>query len=188
MIKKCNSTLAFIKRNLNKAPKNVKEKCYTSLVRPQIEYGSPVWDPHHQIHKENIEKVQKRAARFVTGNYKMESGNSRKNLENLGWPPLEERRLRNKLNIFQKARLKLINIPTDHLALQKRQTRRGGEGFLYQRFLSKIDSHFYSFYPQATHIWNLLPLELKQCQDINTFTSKVNNIDLMALKSKSVYI
>ena len=46
MIKKCNSTLAFIKRNLNKAPKNVKEKCYTSLVRPQIEYGSPVWDPH----------------------------------------------------------------------------------------------------------------------------------------------
>ena len=64
----------------------------------------------------------------------------------------------------------------------------GGEGFLYQRFLSKIDSHFYSFYPQATHIWNLLPLELKQCQDINIFTSKVNNIDLMALKSKSVYI
>ena len=118
----------------------------------------------------------------------MESGNSKKNLENLGWPPLGERRLRNKLIIFQKARLKLIHIPTDHLALQKRQTRRGGEGFLYQRFLSKIDSHFYSFYPQATHIWNFLPSEIRQCQDINIFTSKVNNIDLMALKSKSLFI
>ena len=100
----------------------------------------------------------------------------------------KERRLKNKLNIFQKARLNLIHIPTDHFAFQNRQTRHGGEGFLYQRFLSKIDSHFYSFYPQATYIWNLLPLEIRQCQDINIFTSKVNNIDLMALKLKSSYI
>ena len=37
MIKKCNSTLAFIKRNLNKAPKNIKAGCYTALVRPRAE-------------------------------------------------------------------------------------------------------------------------------------------------------
>ena len=102
MIKKCNSTLSFIRRNLNKAPKFVKEKCYITLVRPSIEYASPVWDPHHQIHKENIEKVQKRAARFVTGNYKMETGNSKRNLDNLNWPPLEERRLKPNLLSFKK--------------------------------------------------------------------------------------
>ena len=187
MIKKCNSTLSFIRRNLNKAPKYVKEKCYTTLVRPSIEYASPVWDPHHQIHKENIEKVQKRAARFVTGNYKMETGNSKRNLDNLNWPPLEERRLKTKLTLFQKARLKLIDIPTDHLEFQKRQTRRGGDGLNYQRVFSNIDAHFNSFYPQATHLWNQLPSDVKECQDINIFSSKVNNINLMALKQKSSY-
>ena len=186
MIKKCNSTLAFIKRNLNKAPKNVKEKCYTTLVRPQIEYGSPVWDPHHQIHKENIEKVQKRAARFVTGNYKMEAGNSKKNLENLNWPPLEERRLKNKLNIFQKARLKLIHFPTDHLALNNAGLDVVVKAFYIKDFFPKLILIYSLFTHKPSR--NLLPTEIKQCQDMNIFTSKVNNIDLMALKSKSSYI
>ena len=83
IIKKCNSTLAFIKRNLNNAPKFVKSKCYTALVRPRLEYASAVWDPHHQKDIYNLEKIQNRAARFVTGNYKMETGNTDFNLNSL---------------------------------------------------------------------------------------------------------
>ena len=83
ILKKCNGTLAFIRRNLNKAPKNIKAGCYTALVRPRAEYASAVWDPHHQVDIQNIEKIQKRAARFVTGNYKLESGNTEFNLNQL---------------------------------------------------------------------------------------------------------
>ena len=55
------------------------------------------------------------AARFITGNYLMETGNTKLNLDKLEWPTLEERRLQTKLTSFQKCRLKHIDVPTDHL-------------------------------------------------------------------------
>ena len=100
LISSCKKTLSFIRRNLPKAPINVKEICYKTFVRPKLEYACAVWDPYQKVHIENIEKIQKAAARFVTGNYKMESGNTIKNLESLGWDTLEERRLKTKLTIF----------------------------------------------------------------------------------------
>ena len=79
--------------------------------------GAPIWfwDPHHQNHINAFEKVQNRPARFVTDNYTMETENSYFNLNSLEWPKLESRRLENKLNLFKKARLNLVDIPTDHL-------------------------------------------------------------------------
>ena len=124
-------SIAFLKRNLSKSPQFVKNKCYTALVRPKLEYACAIWDPHCKNHIESLEKIQKRAARFVTNNYKMESGNSKINLDNLKWPTLEERRLQTKLVIFQKARLNLIDIPVDYLTLKTRQTRQGGDGPTY---------------------------------------------------------
>jgi hypothetical protein len=43
----------------------VKSAAYTSMVRPTMEYASSVWDPTNRKKIENLEKVQKRAARFV---------------------------------------------------------------------------------------------------------------------------
>ena len=66
---KANGILAFLRRNLNKCSKEVKEKAYTTLVRPNLEYGSSVWDPFRQYQIDAVEMVQRRAARFVTGQY-----------------------------------------------------------------------------------------------------------------------
>ena len=177
LIKKCNCTLAFLKRNLSNSPRFVKKQCYTSLIRPKLEYACAVWDPHCSTHIENLEKVQKRAARFVTGNYKMESGAHRFNLDLLEWPKLEERRLQTKLTLFQKARLNLIDIPTNHLAIKSRQTRQGGGGLTYHREFSKIDSYTFSFFPRTSQIWNNLPPDLKSCTNIENFGKAVSTID-----------
>ena len=107
----------------------------------------------------------------------MESGAHRFNLDLLGWPKLEVRRLQTKLTLFQKARLNLIDIPTDHLAIKSRQTRQGGGGLTYHREFSKIDSYIYSFFPRTSQIWNNLPPELKSCTNIDTFTAAVSTID-----------
>ena len=64
--KKSNGTLAFLRRNLKTCPKKIKENAYTSLVRPVLEYGAAIWDPHLGKDISSIEMVQRRAARFVT--------------------------------------------------------------------------------------------------------------------------
>ena len=66
---KANRTLGFLRRNLFSCPQDVKEAAYKGLVRPVIEYGSSVWDPHTKCLQEELEKVQNRATRFVTRNY-----------------------------------------------------------------------------------------------------------------------
>ena len=69
---KANITLGFLRRNLFSCPRDVKEAAYKGLVRPVLEYGSSVWDPHTKCLQEELEKVQNRAARFVTRNYTFE--------------------------------------------------------------------------------------------------------------------
>ena len=44
--RKANNTLAFLRRHLSSCPPTIKEKCFKTYVRPIIEYGSSVWDPH----------------------------------------------------------------------------------------------------------------------------------------------
>jgi len=117
--------IAFLRRNINDCPEHVKADCYKTLVRPILEYGSAVWDPHHQVDIDNLEQIQKRAARFTTGNYTQETGNTKINMQKLKWKPLEERRAIIKLNLFYKCKMKLIDIHTDHLVLSKSCTRRG---------------------------------------------------------------
>ena len=182
VINSCRQTLCFIKRNLPKASAKVKETCYKTLVRPKLEYAGAVWDPHHQIHIQSLEKIQKAAARYVTGNYQMETGNSQKNLESLGWETLEERRLRTKLTLFHKGRLGAFDIPTDHLILKTRQTRRGGGGPVYQREFSGVDGHIHSFYPSVTRLWNNLPIDLRNCDKGDIFASKIKKINVSELR------
>ena len=46
MCSKANRTLGFLRRNIFSCPQDVKEAAYKTLVRPILEYGSTVWDPH----------------------------------------------------------------------------------------------------------------------------------------------
>ena len=69
-----NRTLGFLGRNLYSPPQEVKEAAYKGLMRLILDYGSSVWDPPGVVLQEELERVQKRAARFVTGNYNYETG------------------------------------------------------------------------------------------------------------------
>ena len=179
---KASKILGLLKRNFSHCPTSVKSQCYTTLVRPILEYGCSVWDPHHQVDIYFLERAKKRGARFVTNNYRMETGNSDKNLKTLGWDTLEERRIRNKLTYFQKARLKLIDIPTEHLRLKTRTTRLGGDGPAYFRDYSGIDGHRFSFFPDSTNIWNHLPLSIRTCEDMDLYSSQIQQLNLTSIR------
>ena len=66
---KANRQLGFLRRNLQIQNSKIKETAYKGLVRPITDYCATVWDPHFQKYINQLEMVQRRAARFVFNAY-----------------------------------------------------------------------------------------------------------------------
>jgi hypothetical protein len=67
--KKANSTIGFLRRNLQRCPKECRKNAYISLVRSVLEYGAIIWDPYQKNDIEKLEKIQRRA-RFINKDYR----------------------------------------------------------------------------------------------------------------------
>ena len=100
--KKANSSRAFIHRNTGSCPGKVKATAYTSFVRSQLKYASTDWGPHTANNINQIEAVQRRAARSVMNDWSRphsQSGRSSSSkgsptfmMQHVGWNTLEVRR------------------------------------------------------------------------------------------------
>ena len=88
---KANHTLSFLKRNLQINDAKLKTTAYQTLVRPQLEYASSVWDPYTKKNIDRLEMVQRRSARYVLNRYNNTSSVSDM-LNDLKWESLEHRR------------------------------------------------------------------------------------------------
>ena len=84
-----NRSLGFIRRNIKTKMSKVLETAYNTLVRPQLEYASAVWDPHTKERITQIEKVQRRAARWTVNNFDQQASVT-KIIQELGWRTLEQ--------------------------------------------------------------------------------------------------
>ena len=88
-----------------------------------LEYGSSVWDPSSIPLQEALEKVQKRAARFVTGNYIYETGSMTGILEQLKWESLKKRRRDSRIIMLYKGLKGAARIPMNDLVPPIRHVR-----------------------------------------------------------------
>ena len=70
---KGNKSLGFIRRNIRTSSKATKTLAYQTLVRPSLEYASCVWAPHLKHLREAIEKIQRRAVRYICGIYEQKA-------------------------------------------------------------------------------------------------------------------
>jgi hypothetical protein len=61
--KKVNNINAFLSTNISSCPRKIKAQCYTTLVRPIMEYACIIWDPVTQKNIRELEMVQRRANR-----------------------------------------------------------------------------------------------------------------------------
>ena len=173
IITKANKTLNFLKRNLNSCSSSVKASAYLTLVRPSMEYAAAVWDPYHHNDILQLEKVQRRAARWVLNDYNRFNSVTAM-LQQLSWPSLESRR-----KIFRLQTLfKIIHhdyallIPYYYLPMT-RSTRQ----YHPRRFiLPNSNTLFYqqSFYSRTIHDWNNLPSSLIDCDDNDQFMNNYN--------------
>ena len=125
-------------------------------MRPVLEYGSSVWDPHTKGIQEELEKVQNRAGRFVTRNYTLEEGSMTDILEQLKWESLKKRRTDNRLILLYKGMKGKARIPTDEL-IPKTRRYRNSHSNAFQLPSASIDTYECSFFPHTIRDWNDLP-------------------------------
>ena len=99
IVKKANSTHAFLARNIPRFCRKVKQMAYATYIRPTVEYASPVWDPHTERNTNKIEMVQRRCDLYVTGNFDRTSSVASL-LHSLSWPTLEKSRRQYRLAVM----------------------------------------------------------------------------------------
>ena len=98
---KATQTLDFLRRNLALAPRETKAMAYKTLVRPKLEYASPVWKPYSKSQVYQLEEVQRTAGRWTCRRWRNISHVSDM-LNELEWPTLEDRREQASLAFFHK--------------------------------------------------------------------------------------
>ena len=103
-------TLGFIRRNIGTKRQGIQETAYNTLVRPQVEYASPVWSPYTQSNINKAETIQRRAARWIKNDYFSYSSVTQM-LNTLCWSSLEPKRADARLILFDKIVYGLVEIP-----------------------------------------------------------------------------
>ena len=149
---KSNRTLGFLRRNLYACPQEVKEAAYKGLVCLVLEYKGSVWDPSGVGLQNELETVQNRSARFVTGNFNFETWSMTGNLEHLKWESLQKRRRDRRLVLLYKGLKGQASIPTDDLIPLVRQWRNH-HPMAYQVPIANTD--IYKLSPPPTDQWEL---------------------------------
>ena len=120
---KDNSTQGFVCRNIQTKHQGIRQTAYTTLVRPQLEYASPVWSTYTQPNINKVEAVQHRTARWVTNDYSSYSSVTQM-INSLGRRSLEQRRADMCLILFYKIVYGLVAIPLPtYIQRQVRMTR-----------------------------------------------------------------
>ena len=118
------------------------------LKRQHIEdLFAPFWNMAavFGIPKQEIEKVQNRAARFVTSNYCFKTGNMTGILEKLKWESLKKRRGDSRLILLYIGLKDAASIPTDDLIPTRRS--RNHHSLTFQTPATRTDIHKGSFFP-----------------------------------------
>lgn len=173
VVGKANRTLRLMKRALGACPADVKAAAYVSLVRPQLEYASMVWDPYQGSLKADIEKVQNRAARFVTNIYDRQSSITAI-LKALTWCPLGERRANARMKMLYKIYNNMI--PVEDIGAQLLKPNYIGHNDHIMKICRMQASHQFfqwSFFPRGICEWNSLPEHVVTAPTIDSFSSRL---------------
>ena len=173
--KKANQTLGFIKRNIRVHNRDLKSTAYKTLVRPQLEYASTVWSPHTDQDIGKLESVQRRAARWVTRDYRQTSSVSTM-LQDLNWRTLDQRRIDSRLVLLYKVTYDLVAIPASDYLIRNTRPSSRNHSYAYRQFTTLRDYYKYTFFPRTIIHWNALPPHIPVLPTLAQFSLAVCQI------------
>ena len=173
---KGNRMLGLLRRNLNIGSEDLRQKAYSTLVRPLLEYSGTVWDPYTLVNIDKLEKVQRRAARYVCRRYHNTSSVSDM-LDHLQWQTLRERRIRSKLLMMHKITHNHVAIDkTKHLSPRQNRSSRNFNILAYRQITSTSNYHKHSFFASTIPLWNKLPNMVVTTTDPDSFRQQLSGL------------
>ena len=164
-----------IERNLNISATSVKENAYKALVRPLVEYASPVWDPYHQKDIDKLEMVQRRGARYATNRHGNRSSVNDM-LQHLEWRSLEWRRKDARLALFYKIENDKVAIEKEGRLARPRRITRNMHDKSYQLPSARSDYRKYSYFPRTIRDLNALPPGIMSAPSLEAFNASVTKL------------
>ena len=169
----CSKYSQILGHQLNDVPLSRVQKS-NALATKELEYASIIWDPYTKSHIATLEKIQRRAARFVCNNYSRHASVTAM-LDMLNWSSLEHRRKEAKCIMFYKIINNLVCVDFHHY-LQPITSSTRGHHLRYTHLQARVDVFRHSYLPSTIRLWNMLPAQTVSSTSIDIFKDNLANV------------
>ena len=170
-VSKANQVLGIIRRTFQFLDKEAFMTLYKSMVRPNLEYASPVWAPALVKHKRAIEQVQRRATKQVPS---LKDKSYRARLIDLGLPTLEYRRLRADMLQTYKLQEGYEGIHYNRLMTRDTYDRTRSNSRKLAKVRTNNTRYAKSYRHRIVTPWNKITKPVVTAPNINTFKARLN--------------
>ena len=161
--------LGLLRRNLSVGSHILRQQAYQSLVRPTLEYSSPVWDPPNENNIFKLERIQRRAARYVCQRFHNTSSVTSM-IDQLGWDSLKKQREHAKVTCMYKITHGLVSLnPEKYMVKRHNRHSRNFNSHSYRQISTTKTFHQSSFFPSTIVLWNRLPEEAVTAPNLENF-------------------
>ena len=174
---KATRVLNLLRRSMYRCRRSAKERAFTALVRPHLEYAAPVWSPHTTTGKAALEKVQRRAAHWICSKWDKKNYCWTKTYDQarteLQWPTLTQRHAILSCCQTYKTLHSLDCIDFEkYFRLSTTHTRHHHQLTLFCE-QPRIDSYRHSYFINAPYLWNSLPAGIVDSTSLQSFKTKL---------------
>jgi len=160
--------LGMIRRTISYKNKDIMLNLYKTLVRPHLEFCTPVWSPHYKKDKILLERVQRRFTRMIPELKNMEYESR---LNKLGLWSLEERRNRADLIEVFKMYAGLSILKFDSLFEVSNNSHTRGHSLKLAKHRCRLDLRKFFFAERVIDRWNSLDQQAVSSSSLNSFKS-----------------
>jgi len=175
-IKLANRNLGLICKTFTYMTEQTLMNLYKALVRPHLEYATPIWYPRYKKDKIAVENVQRRATKMVKG---IRHYSYSERLRKLGLPSLEYRRDRADMIQVYRIQSGYDSLSSECFFPKPRDQGveynlpRGNSKKIYKGRV-RTDLRANAFSQRVVNSWNSLPENVVSAPSINAFKSRLN--------------
>ncbi len=175
---KANSLTGMVRRTFRHMDKTMFLAIYKAIIRPHLEYASPVWSPYLKKDIQSIEKVQQRATRIVKEVHNRDGTRLSypERLKYLGLPTLEYRRLRSDLKETYKILHGISDISPEEFFKPARCDYTRGHAYKLDTQRCRTKQRQQTFSHRIINCWNNLHSDIVNAPSLNSFKSRLNSL------------